>query len=300
MPLLKASECSSQTPEEKMAKKIDLLNSKLKKYEEILDRKNKELTELQTNIETYKKKTINYSENNSAIAVRNASLERACREITMDKMKLEKENAKLRESLAKVEGQLLEHRRILDQYLRGLVDQGSGLSSSHELLQHSTTSLRKDVQLKITKYLQGKSSIKRNASNDISHSNDSLLSRETPVHRPQDVPNICATKVTVKEEEAPSPINRPSTPSHMRYSEYLPSPPSPKHSLPSDVGSTSSRKKQRRWNSPVFNSTQIGSLSSPTRDLAILKISIPVSSQLLPCSSAMNGILEEDDEILFF
>lgn len=110
-----SSGSSSQANEEKLGKKIDLLNAKVKKYEEILDRKNKELTEMQTSIETCKcigfssvgnmltfetssdkKKTYNYSENNSAIAIRNASLERACREIALDKMKLEKENAKLR------------------------------------------------------------------------------------------------------------------------------------------------------------------------------------------------------------
>nr|CAG4718569.1 unnamed protein product [Naegleria fowleri] len=274
-----SSGSSSQANEEKLGKKIDLLNAKVKKYEEILDRKNKELTEMQTSIETYKKKTYNYSENNSAIAIRNASLERACREIALDKMKLEKENAKLSSASA---------------------CRSQPVSSSSQYSNSSTTTLKKDFQLKITKYLRGNTT-RRNI-----EKRSKVIEQAPPLfnEKHETVELIRNVHPCLSELKEPvSPINRPPTPSSsLKYEERFESQPSsPKHSLPSDIGSTSSRKKQRRWNSPLVTDSAARIDRSPSvHGLLSCRTTFPLSPPYIPLSTSNNCIVvEEEDEIIF-
>jgi len=93
-----------------------------------------------------KKKFANYSENNTNIAIRNAGLERACRETVVEKQRIEKENGKLRERIARLEGQLFEQRQL---------SQNSNCTNNTENVKRSSTASKRG-QLKITKYLKAK------------------------------------------------------------------------------------------------------------------------------------------------
>lgn len=174
------------------------------------------------------------------------------------------------------------------------------VSSSSQYSNSSTTTLKKDFQLKITKYLRGNTT-RRNI-----EKRSKVIEQAPPLfnEKHETVELIRNVHPCLSELKEPvSPINRPPTPSSsLKYEERFESQPSsPKHSLPSDIGSTSSRKKQRRWNSPLVTDSAARIDRSPSvHGLLSCRTTFPLSPPYIPLSTSNNCIVvEEEDEIIF-